>query len=159
MQNDQLKDKDIVSRVIKGDIEAYGHLMTRYEQKLLRYVAYLARDQVSAEDIIQDTFIKVYRNLRGFNPKHKFSSWIYRIAHNETMNAIKKEKHLNHEIDIEKIEDSVHTSNIVNEIDKKILGDQLKACLNDMENKYREILMLQYYEDMKYSEQNNTPSV
>ncbi len=152
MTNKLLTDEDIVAKITGGDIDAYGELMSRYEQKLLRYVIYLTREQIPADDVVQDTFIKAYQNLRGFNPKYKFSSWIYRIAHNEAMNAIKKERHINRNIDIDEIGETSHESDIINEIDKKILNTNLMVCLDGLDNKYREILMLQYFENMKYYE-------
>lgn len=152
MTNKPSTDEDIVTKIIGGDIDAYGELMSRYEQKLLRYVIYLTREQISAADVVQDTFIKAYQNLRGFNSKYKFSSWVYRIAHNEAMNAIKKERHINRNVEIENISETNHESDIINKIDQKILNTNLKICLDDLDNKYREILMLQYFENMKYSE-------
>ncbi len=144
-------DEIIVAKVVKGEVDSYGELMSRYEQKLLRYVIYLARDQIVAADVVQDTFIKAYQNLRGFNNKYKFSSWIYRIAHNETMNAIKREKHLNLNIDVETLEDGKE-SDIIHDIDKSIMKRELADCMGRLKPKYREVLMLQYFEDMKYSE-------
>ncbi len=152
MSTKQSNDESVVAKIIAGDAEQYGELMTRYEQKLIRYVTYLARDQVFASDIVQDTFIKAYQNLRGFDKKYKFSSWIYRIAHNETMNAIKREKHINRQIDVDDLEDYQYESSTIQDIDRKILNTSLQACLDNLDNKYREILMLQYYENMKYSE-------
>jgi RNA polymerase sigma-70 factor (ECF subfamily) len=152
MNIEKSKDETIVAKIIAGDVELYGELMARYEQKLIRYVTYLARDQVFASDIVQDTFIKAYQNLRGFDKKYKFSSWVYRIAHNETMNAIKKEKHINRQIDIDELQDYQYDSSVITDIDRKILNTNLQACLDGLENKYREILMLQYYENMKYAD-------
>ncbi|HPF30878.1 MAG TPA: RNA polymerase sigma factor [Candidatus Saccharibacteria bacterium] len=147
-----ITDEDIVLKVTNGDIDAYGELMFRYEQKLLRYVIYLTRDQISTMDVVQDTFIKAYQNIRGFNPKFKFSSWIYRIAHNEAMNALKKERHINRNIKIESVANNDSESEIIKKIDRAILNNNLKICLDELDNKYREILMLQYFENMKYSE-------
>jgi RNA polymerase sigma-70 factor, ECF subfamily len=144
-------DEKIVAKVVRGEVDSYGELMSRYEQKLLRYVIYLARDQISAADVVQDTFIKAYQNLRGFNDKYKFSSWIYRIAHNETMNAIKREKHINLNVDIETLEDSKE-SGVIHDIDESIMKQGLANCMKQLKPKYREVLMLQYFENMKYSE-------
>ena len=152
MVSNQPNDESIITEIISGNVELYGELMSRYEQKLIRYVTYLARDQVFASDIVQDTFIKAYQNLQGFDKKYKFSSWIYRIAHNETMNAIKREKHINRSIDVDEMEEIHYESNVIADIDRKILNTNLQACLDGLDNKYREILMLQYYENMKYSE-------
>lgn len=151
MIKNQPSDEEIVASVIKGEVDLYGELMSRYEHKLLRYVIYLARDQIVAADVVQDTFIKAYQNLRGFNDKYKFSSWIYRITHNETMNAIKREKHLNFDVDVETLEDDKEP-NIISDIDKSIMKRKLSGCMEKLKPKYREVLMLQYFENMKYSE-------
>ena len=79
----EVSDEVLVVQVIEGDADAYATLMTRYESRLLRYVIYLIHDQAAAEDAVQETFIKAYQNLRSYKPSYKFSSWIYRIAHNE----------------------------------------------------------------------------
>lgn len=145
-------DSEIVVLVIGGETEAFGDLMSRYEDKLLRYVIYLIHDQARAADVVQDTFIKAYQNLNGFKPKYKFSSWIYRIAHNEAINAIKKDRHLQHEPAIEELKEASYESTIVRDIDRAILKNDMQLCLNQLDAKYREVLMLQYYENMKYSE-------
>lgn len=145
-------DETIVALVTSGNVDAYGELMTRYEQKLLRYVIYLIHDQASASDVVQDTFIKTYQNLNGFNPKYKFSSWIYRIAHNEAMNAIKKDRHIAHDIDTETAKEASYESTVMRDIDYAILKADVQLCLDQLDAKYREVLMLQYYENMKYSD-------
>lgn len=145
-------DEAIVALVTGGDVNAYGELMARYEQKLLRYVIYLIHDHAVAADVVQDTFIKSYQNLNGFNAKYKFSSWIYRIAHNEAMNAIKKDRHIAHDIDAETAKEASYESTIMRDIDNAILKNDMQLCLDKLDAKYREVLMLQYYENMKYSD-------
>lgn len=151
-QNESETDESIIARVTAGDIEAYGELMERYEQKLSRYVIYLIREQASCSDVVQDTFIKAYENLRGFNSKYKFSSWIFRIAHNEAMNAVKKEQRLVRGFDFDTIKNNDGENYHAVKYDKKIMNDSLLACLDQLDEKYREILILQYFENMKYSE-------
>lgn len=145
-------DEDIVSLIISGDTELFGEIMQRYETKLIRYVTYLIHNDASAIDVVQETFIKSYKNLKGFNAKYKFSSWIYRIAHNEAMNAVKRDKHIVNDIDVEEISESSYETSTIQEIDQKILQGDVKACLDGLEIKYREVLMLLYYENMKYNE-------
>lgn len=144
-------DESLVTRVIEGDLDAYGELMTRYEARLLRYATYLIHDSDMAADVVQETFIKTYQNLRGFNASYKFSSWIYRIAHNEAMSALRREKHVDHDADIHESATSEEPT-IMHVIDETILREDLAACLDELEPKYREVLMLQYYEDMKYAD-------
>jgi RNA polymerase sigma-70 factor (ECF subfamily) len=85
-----LNDEQIVKQVQKGEIDAFGILIARFDKKLLRYISRFVFDINEAEDILQNVFIKTYSNLNGFNFQYKFSSWIYRIAHNEVVNYIRK---------------------------------------------------------------------
>lgn len=151
-QTTEIPDEDIVARVQGGDVEAYGDIMKRYEAKLTRYVVYLIHDAMAASDVVQETFIKAYQNIQGFNPKYKFSSWVYRIAHNEAMNAVKRDKHITHDLDVEEVREAAYETSTVRDIDRAILKDDMQACLDSIELKYREVLMLQYYEHMKYDQ-------
>ena len=147
-----ITDEHIVAQVVAGDIDAYGQLMGRYEHKLLRYVVYLIHDQTAAIDIVQETFIKAYQNLKSFNAKYKFSSWVYRIAHNEAMNAVRKDHHIMHDLNAEEVKEASYESSITRDIDRAILKNDMQLCLDLLDAKYREVLMLQYYENMKYSD-------
>lgn len=142
-------DKAIVAKVVGGDVEAYAEIMARYQGKLHRYVAYLIHDQTTAYDVVQETFIKAYQNLQGFNPKYKFSSWIYRIAHNEAMNEVKKLRHMS---DIDELPDSGYDPHMDEQLDKDILKAHVQGCVSKLEPKYREVVQLVYFEHMKYEE-------
>ncbi len=146
------KDEEIVLKVINGDVDAFAELMHRYEPRLMRYVIYLIHNEAMSSDVVQDTFIKCYKNLQGFNAKYKFSSWIYRIAHNEAMNAVKRDKHIVGGLDVEEIAEGTYEASTIQDIDTAILQGDVKACLDSLDIKYREVLMLQYYENMKYNE-------
>jgi RNA polymerase sigma-70 factor, ECF subfamily len=148
----ELSDEEIIALVRGDDVDAYGEIMVRYEAKLTRYVIYLIHDAMTASDIVQETFIKAYQNAQGFNPKYKFSSWIYRIAHNEAMNAVKRDKHITHDLDVEEVREAAYETTTIRDIDRSILKNDMQACLDSIELKYREVLMLQYYEHMKYDE-------
>lgn len=144
-------DESLVALVVGGDVDSYGELMSRYEPRLMRYVVSLIHDHEAAADIVQETFIKTYQNLRGFDDAYKFSSWIYRIAHNEAMNVVRRERHISHDVDANETAPSYEPTTM-HDIDQTILKDDVAACLDQLEPKYREVLMLQYYENMKYGE-------
>jgi RNA polymerase sigma-70 factor (ECF subfamily) len=150
-QRTPLDDATIIHQVRDGEVEQYGELMQRYEDKLLRYVTYLLRDSAAASDVVQDTFIKAYRNLQGFNDNYAFSSWIYRIAHNEAMNAIKKNSRLTPLEDESHPQLSYHPRTDL-KLDSLRLTKDVQQCLGQLEPKYREIIQLVYFEDMKYAE-------
>lgn len=144
-------DESIVASIVAGDVDAYAEIMARYEPKLHRYVTYLIHNQTMADDVVQDTFIKAYQNLKGFNPKYKFSSWIYRISHNEAMNAIKKLRHMS-DTDIDELPDTGYDQRIEELVDSSILSEHVQGCLGKLEPKYREVIQLVYFEHMKYEE-------
>jgi len=145
----RLSDEKIVEIVRTSDNEVYAEIIKRYKEKLLRYATYLIKDEQKAADIVQDTFIKVYVNLNSFNTKKKFSSWIYRITHNETMNVIKKHKK---EVMMPEDFDGSSEVNIEKEYDEKELREMIKICLDEIPLKYRESLSLYYLEEKSYKE-------
>lgn len=151
MNDSQVEDAKIVAEVINGNTEAYADLILRYESKLIRYVTYLMHDRTTASDVVQETFIKAYQNLRSYNPKYKFSSWIYRISHNEAMNAVKKVQRISG-ANIDELPEIGYEPHLNELIDKKILAEHVHGCLAKLEPKYREVVQLIYLEHMKYEE-------
>jgi RNA polymerase sigma-70 factor (ECF subfamily) len=155
---ENISDEQLVQLSLK-DQDCFYCLMKRYEIKLLRYIKRLAKvSQEEAEDIIQEVFIKVYRNLNGFNRKLKFSSWIYRIAHNEIINQYRKTK-LRSSVRPLNIEDEANLIDSINdtiEIDEAYENlenaEKVREALAELPNKYREILVLRYLEDKSYGE-------
>src|SRR3989344_5780693 len=86
------KDEEIALLVQSGKVGFFGLLIHRYEDKMKRYAAKFLSDQEDTKDVVQEIFIKAYVNIQSFDAKRKFSSWLYRIAHNELVNALKKKK-------------------------------------------------------------------
>ncbi|MBI3420707.1 MAG: sigma-70 family RNA polymerase sigma factor [Candidatus Sungbacteria bacterium] len=87
---DETTDEEIAARVQKGDLASFDFLLARYEKKILRYAAKFLLDAEESKDIVQEVFIKTYVNIQSFDTSRKFSPWLYRIAHNEFINAGKK---------------------------------------------------------------------
>lgn len=144
-----LSDEKIVELVCKKDKELYLYIIKRYQDKLLRYASYIIGDEHKAADIVQESFIKAYINLNSFNIKKKFSSWIYRIVHNEAINIINKQKKY-----VSLYEDTDFDSGISIEDDyiKNELINHTHDCLNQMQVIYKEPLSLFYLEGKSYEE-------
>jgi len=145
----KLSDEKIVELVREKDKELYVQIIKRYQDKLMRYANYLTNDENIAADIVQESFIKVYMNLNGFNTKKKFSSWIYRIVHNETMNFFNKQK--KHILISENI-DFDSGIDIEDDFLKNELASHAHDCLEQMAIIYREPLSLYYLEEKSYDE-------
>ncbi len=88
----ELTDEEIVSMIRSGETDSFGILVERYEAKMKRYARKFLFGYEDTEDLIQQVFVKAYVNIRSFDTTRKFSSWLYRIAHNEFINAIRKKK-------------------------------------------------------------------
>lgn len=148
MNLEKLTDEELVKE-IKKDKNVYEEIVDRYQAKLSRYINYLIHDEDAADDVLQNTFIKAYINLNGFDTNKKFSSWIYRIAHNESMNIIKKNKK---EIRIDENFDISDNSNIEEEFDKKEIVKMVGVCIKKLPEKYSEVLILYFVDDKSYEE-------
>lgn len=151
MQNDieKISDEDVVEMVRTEDRELYAVLMKRYQQKLMRYVANLIKDKDKAADVVQSAFIKAFTNLNGFDASKKFSSWIYRIAHNEAMNLIDKNQK---EIPFPEGFDAESDEDIEKDFEKKETREKIEKCLTNMPILYSEPLSLYYMEEKSYEE-------
>lgn len=150
---DNKTDNELVGMSL-SDSDYFLYLSKRYEEKLLRYIMRISKfSREDAEDVLQDVLVKTYYNLNGFDPELKFSSWIYRIAHNETVSAIRK-KNVRPTVpleveDIERFSDSVDmTRDIDNSLDRKMIDE----ALSKLDEKYREVLVLRFLDEKDYIE-------
>jgi len=152
MTNDT--DESIASRVQGGDFEAFAELVERYESKLMRYARKFLRDPDDAKDIVQEVFIKAYENIQSFDAARRFSPWIYRIAHNEFVNAIKKRARgpiLGIDLDVvfPYLTAGETADDTALERDTK---EMLEKFLDELDPKYREPLILYYLEGLSYKD-------
>jgi len=148
------KDEQIASNVQKGETEGFGLLVERYENKLMRYARKFLRDPDDAKDIVQEVFIKAYENIQSFDSSRRFSPWIYRIAHNEFVNAIKKRSRgpvlgLDFDVVFPHLTAGETADDVALERDMRQI---LEACLDELDPKYREPLVLYYFEGVSYKD-------
>lgn len=148
----EITDEQLVILSYKNN-RYFEKIVVKYAQKIRKYVARITRNWNDSEDITQEVFIKAYKNIASFNPKMKFSSWLYRIAHNESVNYIKK----NYKIKNIKFNDQINNSLVEeNNCFRKIIEnekiDLIKNNLNKLKLIDREILELFYFEEKTYLE-------
>jgi len=148
-------DEELAKESLTNEV-FYTHLMERYEKKLMRYVVRLVSlTKEDAEEIVQDVFIKTYRNLNDFDPALKFSSWIYRIAHNETISKLRKMKARPQVVDAEdnkQLEKIASEMDAEQELDRKYTSELVQKSLGRLDRKYREVLILRFLEEKDYKE-------
>ncbi len=144
-----ISDEALVIETRARNKERYAVLVKRYEEKLMRYATYIVRDPQNARDVVQESFIKAYINLNAFDATKQFSSWLYRIVHNEALNSVKKH---HKEIHAAWDKDWESEENIEHEFTKKELIARIHTCLYAMPVLYREPLSLYYLEDKSYED-------
>ncbi len=151
-----LTDEQLVAQTLE-DREKFTCLMRRYEARLLRYVRRISgMDIDDAEDVLQDAFIAIYRNLRGFDQKRKFSAWAYRIVRNTTISAARKnqvkQKRIVIDVGDEMMELIKSDEDVMSNADKEFDSAVIQSVLAELKENQREILVLYYLEEMEYAE-------
>lgn len=149
-------DEQIALLVQSGKSEFFGILINRYQDKITRYARKFLSDSEDIKDIVQEVFIKAYVNIKSFDVKRKFSPWLYRIAHNEFVNTLRKKKRIFlplFELDTFFWRAAPKNSNdITEQIDRKEMKEMIDKCFDKLEAKYKEPVLLYYLEELSYKE-------
>lgn len=149
-------DEELVALTLENQ-DFFACLMERYEQKLTRYIRRISAATVEdAQDLLQEIFLKVYRNLNGFDQKLKLSSWIYRIAHNQVVSHWRKTKVrpqvLKFEGDDDFLKFIASDVDLARDTERKFTGAQVRNAIGKLDEKYREVLILKFLEGKDYQE-------
>ena len=153
----ELSDEEIVTRTLR-ERSNFGVIVNRFEEKLTRYIRRLGvHVHEDRQDLLQEIFIKVYKNLNGFDSSLSFSSWIYRIAHNETISwyrkhSVRPEGHLVQSSDDLFLFIPDSSASVEQLIDLKIDAEFLNQALLKLESKYRNPIILRFFEHKEYDE-------
>lgn len=164
MAEEPLKTAEIDALLVKKALvnsEEFGRIIEKYQEPLKRYIRRIARPNNDDLDILlQDVFIKVYENLNDFDQTLAFSSWVYRITHNESIDFLRKKKRYGGSLDDTTGDDETTTmadsivadTDIVGDADKAYIKKCIEAVLDDIEPKYRSVLVLKFLEEKDYND-------
>ena len=159
-----LADPAVVELARKGSEAAYRELLTRYERPVFSLIFRMVRDREMAEDLAQETFIKVLNNLDRYSPEFKFSSWLFKIANNLTIDHLRRRR-----VDTISIEgspdavtaESARATSIsvvsgnespLEELESRELGTAIERAIGKLRPEYRACIMLRHVEDKSYEE-------
>jgi RNA polymerase sigma-70 factor (ECF subfamily) len=157
-------DQEVVARARKGIEAAYRELIGRYQRPVLSLIYRLVRDRELAEDLTQDTFIKVLNAIDRYDPKHKFSSWIFKIAHNTAIDQLRKKNPATLSLDgsphaesNDEIEASSFTAVSSDENPEEYtasreIGREIEGALAELRPEYRTAIVLWHVEGRPYEE-------
>lgn len=156
----RMTDEELALAYIEGDNRAFDLLLSRNQSKLFSYILFVVRDRDKADDIFQETFVKVITRLhqRRYVPSGKFSAWIMRIAHNVIMDWYRDQKVKNiveptsgndlSNISSHDILDSNRENRYVND---QVLSD-VKRMMNLLPPPQREVVYMRFYQEMTFKE-------
>ena len=150
-----LTDKEIIQMSLT-DLEYFACLVLKYEVRLLNYIKKISQsNHDEAEDILQEAFIKIWKNLHGYDPRLTLESWIFRIVHNETISFWRKKTSYSKDkvvsIDDDRIMNSLSAENI-NHDDVDSVSRLVEDILPLLKLEHREVLVLKFLEDKSYEE-------
>lgn len=154
-----LEDDKFVKRAIKGDQDAYKDLMDKYQKPLYFHVLKMVRNHEQVEDLVQEAFMKAFNNLDSYNTNYAFSTWLYRITTNHTIDYLRKKK-LNTtsindpvktrdgEMEIQISDEAETDRNIIRKERKKIIHN----AINNLPKKYRRVIEMRHLQELSYQE-------
>lgn len=154
----QLSDSALVTLYIAGNENAFEQLVNRHKNKVFTTILLIVKDTYTAEDLMQDTFIKAIHTMKGgrYNEEGKFSSWICRIAHNLAIDFFRKEKRS----PMITLEDGSNVFNALSFAEDSVESQQIKEdtygrlreLIQTLPQAQREVLMMRHYADMSFQE-------
>ena len=159
-----LSDHDLVVRAQKGSEKAYRELLDRYQRPVFSLIYRMVRDREQAEDLSQETFVRVFNHIDRYDPAYKFSSWIFKIATNLTIDWMRKKEVPTVSIDgsryattSDEIEASTITVESKDETPEELLiarelGNEIEQAITRLRPEYKTAILLRHVEDKPYEE-------
>lgn len=151
-------DEDLIERFQRGDLYAFDLIVKRYKDQLLNFVFRFVGNHEEAEDIVQETFLRVYRKRKAYKRIAKFSTWIYTIAGNLARTELRRRKRrklfsvtdMGYEDRDYEISDEAY--NPETQTDGLIQEEIIQKEINDLSPKFREVIILRDVQELSYEE-------
>ena len=156
----ELADADLVRLVLAQDPDAFGTLVERYRVRLYRFVERYTNDPEDARDVTQEVFLKVHAALDSYDPKYKFSTWLFRIAGNAAIDHLRRRKARPLPLELPRDEDGESKAvepretrpDPFQDLARRRLRDALAAAIDRLPDDYRELISLRHYGELPYEE-------
>ena len=159
-----ISDESLMLRYAKGDVDAFEKLLERHRQPLFGYLCRILKSRQLAEDIFQEVFIRVMNSRGRYKKSAKFSTWLYRIAHNTCVDALRRESYRKTEsLSSPKggengyertLEDAMASTNPGPDVefDRQQFAEVLRKCIERLNPEQREVFVLRQYQDLPFRE-------
>jgi len=159
-ESEQLDDRALVVLILEGDRDRFAQLVKRYEKRLINYVYRITHRYEDAHDLAQDIFVKVFLALDRYDPKYQFSTWLFRIAQNSAIDALRK-KHISEVPIFQRTEDEPSGKerefaddgiSPYRALNNKQLGAAIDTAVSRLPPDYRELIQLRHFAELSYEE-------
>ena len=159
-----LGDREVVALAKAGKEAAYRELLSRYERPVFSLIYRMVRDRALAEDLSQETFIKVLNALDSYRPEYKFSSWIFKIANNAAIDHLRRREldtlslegapdaTTPERVEATTLQISDHAESALEELEAKELGTAIEGAIQQLRPEYRSCILLRHVEGRSYEE-------
>lgn len=150
----KLEDQHYINLILQGEHNAFAVLVDRYKDMIFSLALKMVKNREEAEEVAQDTFIKIYTSLNKFKGDSKFSTWIYKIAYNTCLDRLKKNKKEESNISIDEFStDLIKTlDNALSALEDKERKQTIQNCLNLLPSEDNFLLTLYYFDDQSLEE-------
>jgi RNA polymerase sigma-70 factor (ECF subfamily) len=145
----------LVSEALGGSQSAFEQIVRRYQRPVLSLIARMTGDRALAEDLAQETFVKAFRHLKRFDRSRRFSSWLFRIAHNTTLDTLRKVRPEILALDGLRDGDpqrELAAAPLPDLVEQAALGAALNQALQSLRPGYRAAIALRYDQDLPFDE-------
>ncbi|MFW5804222.1 MAG: RNA polymerase sigma factor [bacterium] len=159
MNTRNLSDYELVKQFVKGNTVSFEKLMNRHKNRVYTYIFLIVKDEQLAEDIFQDTFIKVIKSLKAgkYTENGKFVSWVIRIAHNLIIDYFRKGKQMNMVSNEDNEYDLFNSKNFSDStVEDNMISDQItkdiRKLINELPDDQKEVILLRHYGGLSFKE-------
>lgn len=154
------KDRLLVEQALAGDESAYQTLMDKYKNALYHHVRRMVRDRAEIDDLVQETFIKAFSALDSYSTQYAFSTWLYKIATNHTIDYLRKRKiptySINKPIQTKEGEMEYELPDTTYRPDRHIVEDQRRSLIQEaidaLPPKYYRVIVMRHQQEKSYEE-------
>jgi len=154
------QDRELVERALKGDQAAYNQLVEKYRNALTRHVQRMVRQQGEVDDLVQECFIKAFSALSSYSTDYAFSTWLYKIATNHTIDFLRKKKlstlSIDRPIQTKDGEVEYELPDVSYRPDRHIVEDErrelIQEAINQLPPKYNRVIVMRHQQEKSYEE-------
>jgi len=146
-----------LTRLRSGDVEAVAALMERYQHRLYRYLLRLVRQPATAEDLFQQTWLRVMERIKSYNPQHNFEGWLFALAHNLAIDYLRRYRPQSLDEPLPSGDSQVETiagsgPGALEQLLPRERATWLAECVAELPVSFREVLTLRFEEEMRLEE-------